>query len=714
MKKSFYSVFIILMSLFFISCENPFFQEVAGLYKVTFETNGGTEVEPIIANKIKKSPVTTKEKCDFIGWYETSDFFGNAVSFPYTPKGNAVLYANWNQKYTVNFVTNCDMTLESIVTSTLSEPSSLVKTDCTFAGWYRNASFAGQKVTFPLIIKNDTTLYAKWIQNYTVTFNSNGGEEVESVKTGTLTYLPEPTKENYEFAGWFKNASLSGSAVTVPFSVGKDTTLYAKWLPTYLVSFETNGGSEIASFRARSVKSVTNPEKSGFSFIAWYTDSSLTKKAEFPLTLTADITLYAEYKENFTVTFVTNGGSSVSDINSYVIEESPESTKTNCMISGWYTNPEFTDESKVTFPFYPSENTTLYAKWVKEMWKITYDANGAISGTVPESVYVEKGSSTTVSSNMGALSKTGYAFTNWNTSKDGTSGQSYSAGNKITPTANITLYAQWGKDYATMIDVEGGTFLMGDPDSTSRPTITLSSFRIAQYELTYELWKEVYTWATTEKEYVLETASKGYATNDQYKSFVPATDISWNGACVWLNAYSEYKGLEPVYYRGSSVWRDYSSTSGTFSWDKTKNGYRLPTECEWEYAANGGKYLSYTKYSGSNTLGTVAWYYSNSGDEMHPVGTKAANKLDIYDMSGNASEWCYDYYADWGTGELTNPVHETGGYRCVRGGAIDYYSLYGKFYAISTHKYYSEYGESNTCYNKHSIMGLRIAQNATE
>lgn len=706
MKKSFYSIFIIFVVAFFCACENPFFQDVAGLYEVSFETNGGSKVESVTTNRIQAEPKTAKANCDFLGWYEKSDFSEAAVTFPYEPKEATVLYARWNQKYTVNFVTNCDMVLESVVASALNEPSSLVKTDFTFAGWYTDSSFAGEKVSFPLVLTKDLTLYARWIQNYTVTFNSNGGSEVESVKTGILSSLPEPAKENYEFAGWFTSASLSGNAITVPFSVEKDVTLYAKWLPTYLVSFETNGGSEIASFMARTIEIVATPEKSGFTFIAWYSDSALTKKVEFPLTLTADITFYAEYKENFTVTFETNGGTALTDVNSYVVENSPESTKANCMLSGWYTNADFTDESKVSFPFYPGEDITLYAKWVKEMWKITYDANGATGGTVPESVYVEKGSSTTVSSNSGALTKTGYAFTNWNTSKDGTSGQSYSAGTKITPAANVTLYAQWGKDYAAMIDVEGGTFLMGTPDSTSRPTITLSSFRIAQYELTYELWKEVYTWATTEKNYVLGTAKKGYATNDEYKSFVPATYISWNSACVWLNAYSEYKGLEPVYYRGSSVWRDYSSTSGTFNWDKTKNGYRLPTECEWEYASNGGKYLSYTTYSGSNTIYTVAWYYSNSGKEMHPVGTRAANKLGIYDMSGNAAEWCYDYYAAWGTGELANPVHESGSYRCYRGGALyDNDTCCTIFF-----RNYWTYG-FDTC---SSDIGLRIAQNYTE
>lgn len=90
---------------------------------------------------------------------------------------------------------------------------------------------------------------------------------------------------------------------------------------------------------------------------------------------------------------------------------------------------------------------------------------------------------------------------------------------------------------------------------------------------------------------------------------------------------------------------------------------------------------------------------------MHPVGTKAANKLGIYDMSGNAAEWCYDYYADWGTGELTNPVHESGSYRCYRGGSLyDYVNYCTIFYR--NWPYGSDYGSSS--------IGLRIAQNYTE
>ena len=164
--------------------------------------------------------------------------------------------------------------------------------------------------------------------------------------------------------------------------------------------------------------------------------------------------------------------------------------------------------------------------------------------------------------------------------------------------------------------------------------------------------------------------------------------------------------------RGSTVWRVDSSTSGTFSWDKTKNGYRLPTECEWEFAAGGGNEMTHDAYaySGSNTIDEVAWCYSNSGSEAHPVGTKKANLLGIYDMSGNVAEWCYDCLSDFGTGELTDPVHDTGGSRCIRGDALStivgQYSLFGVY----------DRGQVDFSYEYRRIpsdvVGIRIARNA--
>ena len=696
------------MVAFLASCENPLFIQHTGLYKVEFSTNGGSSVDSMRTNKIKSAPQTTKENCEFEGWYESSDFRDAAVVFPFDVREDVTLYAKWLQKYTVSFDSDGGTAVAPIAAHTLSAPPPAPKKDGhTFGGWYRSMAFdEDSKAVFPLVLDGDVTLYAKWLRNFTVMFDTNGGTAVASITAAIIETLPKPTKgDEYEFGGWYALPSLGGEAVSEPYLVEADTTLYAKWNPTYLVTLETNGGSEIASFRARTLEEISSPERAGFTFVGWYTDNALSKAAEFPQVLSRDTTFYAKWAQNFTVTFETNGGSDVAALETARIEESPATTLEGKTLAGWYTDANCSDESKIVFPYNVTQNITLYAKWLAEMYTITYDANGADGGSVPKIVLVEKGGSFVVSANTGNLVKNGYAFTNWGTSADSTSGQTYAAGYKLTPSGNLTLYAQWGKDYAAMIDVAGGTFKMGDPDSTSRPTITLSGFRIAKYELTYELWLEVYTWAT-QNGYTLTKAAKGYATNDAYKSFVPAMNFSWNMACVWLNAYSEYKGLEPVYYRGSTLWRDDSSTSGTFSWDRTKNGFRLPTECEWEYAAGGGNLTeTRTIYSGSNNIDEVAWYNDNSGKEAHPVGTKKPNQLGIYDMSANAMEWCYDYEAGYGTGELTNPVHESGTYKVYRGGALTSYKDYCTIY------YRNTYGSSSS---KHSLSGIRIAQNSVQ
>jgi formylglycine-generating enzyme required for sulfatase activity len=137
--------------------------------------------------------------------------------------------------------------------------------------------------------------------------------------------------------------------------------------------------------------------------------------------------------------------------------------------------------------------------------------------------------------------------------------------------------------------------------------------------------------------------------------------VTWRDCIVWCNAYSEATGKTPVYYKDTAytiVLRK-SETSGEASAGNgeaekayTKvaaNGFRLPTEAQWEYAARGGDQSDSAWayiYAGSNTVNDVAWYKDNAGNTTHPVKTKQPNSLALYDMSGNVWEWCWDVSYD--------------------------------------------------------------------
>ena len=161
----------------------------------------------------------------------------------------------------------------------------------------------------------------------------------------------------------------------------------------------------------------------------------------------------------------------------------------------------------------------------------------------------------------------------------------------------------------------------------------------------------------------------------------PAIEVDWYGAAAYTNWLSERQGLRPAY----------TFDSLRVSWDSTANGYRLPTEAEWEFAAGGGNIdrdsLGYKKsvFAGLEDLDSLAWYSSNSKSQTHPVGTKNANGLGTFDMSGNVWEWCWDRYSkeyyqslvdQYEKGPAPDPKGpKVGTRRVVRGG-----SWYNDFY----------------------------------
>lgn len=199
--------------------------------------------------------------------------------------------------------------------------------------------------------------------------------------------------------------------------------------------------------------------------------------------------------------------------------------------------------------------------------------------------------------------------------------------------------------------VKGGTFKMGNSyedvfeDELPVHSVTLNDFYIGTYEVIQSEWNSV---------------MGSNPSNFKGENF-PVDNISWYDAIEFCNKLSEKEKLTPCYKIGRNR---------KVTFNQTANGYRLPTEAEWEYAARGGQYSRGYVYAGGNSIDAVAWYKNNSIGTSHATGMKVANELGLYDMSGNLWEWCWDWYSNsYPNISETNPTGVPfGTERCRRGG----------------------------------------------
>lgn len=208
----------------------------------------------------------------------------------------------------------------------------------------------------------------------------------------------------------------------------------------------------------------------------------------------------------------------------------------------------------------------------------------------------------------------------------------------IVPEFKYKTYTVNGVSF-DMVSVVGGTFTMGatpeqgsEAERNEKPVhqVTLSDYMIAQTEVTQKLWRAV------------------MGSNPSYfkDNNLPVEQVSWEDCQEFIKKLNSLTGLN----------------------------FRLPTEAEWEYAARGGNKSKGYKYSGSNDIDSVAWYWENTSS-TRAVATKSPNELGIYDMSGNVLEWCSDWYGDYHSGSQTDPKGPSspsyGRYRVIRGGSWD-------------------------------------------
>jgi uncharacterized repeat protein (TIGR02543 family) len=337
------------------------------------------------------------------------------------PEPPPVTYAT---TYTVTYSINegsgtapAAQTASSGSTITLPSGSGLSRTSYTFGGWNTNASGTGTNYSggSSYTVTGNVTLYARWIAagttNYTVTFNINSGSGTtpagQTVSSGSAITLPSGSglsRTGYTFGGWNTNAAGTGTNYNAgsSYTVTDTVTLYAKWnVVTYTVTFNVNGatsGTAPTAQTAGSGSSITLPSGSGLS-------------------------------------------------------------RTNYTFGGWNTDASGTGTNYNADSSYTVTGTvTLYAKW-NTNYTVTFNANGATSGTAPAAQTAGSGSTITLPSGS-ELTRSGYTFGGWNTNTSGT-GTNYNVGSSYTVNGNVTLYAKWDTagtiSYTVTFNSNGGS-----------------------------------------------------------------------------------------------------------------------------------------------------------------------------------------------------------------------------------------------------------------
>ena len=211
--------------------------------------------------------------------------------------------------------------------------------------------------------------------------------------------------------------------------------------------------------------------------------------------------------------------------------------------------------------------------------------------------------------------------------------------------------------------IPAGSFQMGDARLEGVPvhTVTVSAFAMDKWEVSIELWESVRAWGNAHGYELVAGGSFG--------AKHPVHSVNWFDVVKWNNARSEKEGKVPAYYEDGAMTQVYRSGQKARAGVKWDNGYRLPTEAEWEKAARGGVAGKLYPWGTDEISADLANYNASNKSGTTPVGSYGANGYGLYDMAGNVCEWTWDLYGGYAQTAQTDPRGPSSGfYRVIRGG----------------------------------------------
>lgn len=389
--------------------------------------------------------------------YESEGYPGNSDKTAYT----TVSLINYNVTYNANGGTpqpaNATYTIES---SNLSLPK-VSKEGYDFVGWkYGSKTYDGDKIekddlptTTERASQVNMTFEAVWKAiNYKIIYNTNGGEAIPegsyTIESETIT-LPTPSCAKHLFKGWYTTEDCTGDPVTtIPKGSMGEKKFYAKWVSSYDISYELNGGNNpenVPNSFTEESETITlpTPTREGYTFDGWYlkNDFSGSKETEIKVGSKGDRTYYAKWTiENYELTYHLNGGVNPPDVlTSYTIEtavELPKPSREHYTFEGWFDNESLTGTVVASIVKGSTGKKEFYAKWTPVVYRITFETNGGTDQTeLPYNIESE-----TFQLPMKAK-RTGYSFAGWY--KDAGLTQAYGTSVVKGTYGDFTLYAKW-------------------------------------------------------------------------------------------------------------------------------------------------------------------------------------------------------------------------------------------------------------------------------